>query len=144
MTLEHEVAEGGHEVIGEVGRVGHPGEHADLVVELDADDRATGGLQARCEEGDERVEPATALLEEGGREVVDGARLGGSAVPADRHDLRVVAIDAEGDALVLQLGHDERPGTGDETQPLRRGEVDEGANVALGAGLAGDVDRAVG
>ena len=144
VALAEKRAEARDEVVGEVGRVRHPGEHADLVVELDADDRATGGLQPRRQHRHDRVEPAAALVEEGGRQVVDGARGHLLAVPAEWDDLRVVAVDPERDALVLQLGHDERPRARDEAQPLLGDEVDEGADVTLGAGLAGDVDAAVG
>ena len=144
VLLVHPPAQVLEQVVGEVGGVGDPGEHPHLVVELDHDDVAAVGLQPLGDERHHGLVPAPRLLEEGRREVVDGPRGRRRAVPADRHDLRVVAVDPEGDALVLQLGHDEGAGPGDEHQVALGAQVDEGRDVALGTGPALDVDRPVG
>ncbi len=143
-VLGHPAAEVGDEVVRQVGAVGDPGEHAHLVVELDADDGAAARLQPRREHRQDRVVPPRGLGEERRRQVVDRPRRRLAPVPADRDDLGVLVVDAVGDALVLQLGHHEGTGAGDEPQPALGAQVDEGRHVALGPGGAGDVDRAVG
>ena len=56
----------------------------------------------------------------------------------------MLAVDAVGNALVLQLGHHERAGPGDHQQAALGGQVEEPHQVAVLAGLAGQVDLAVG
>ena len=81
--------------------------------------------------------------EEGRREIVD--RPGGrrTPVPTGRQDLRMFDVEPVRQPLVLQLRHHERTGPGQEAQAARCAQVDEGGQVALRPGLAGEIDRAV-
>ena len=56
----------------------------------------------------------------------------------------MLGVDPVGQPLVLELRHHERPGPGEERQTALGDQVDEGAEVALGAGRARYVEGSVG
>src|SRR5207253_2344186 len=122
-------------VVGEVGGVAHPGEHADLVVELHGDDVAAVRLEARGDYRHDGLVPVARFLEEGGREVIEGPGRDRFAVPGYGDNLRVLGVQPIGQPLVLHLGHDERAGAGEEVEVVLLAQVDEAAQVELGPGL---------
>ena len=136
------VQEVGCDALVQDRRVRDPGQHADLVVELDSDDRATIGLQSTGQHRQHGVVPLLDLGQKHRGQVVEISRRQRSSVPGGRAEAGQVHHPVW-QTLVLELSHHVRPRSRDHVQPQLVGEIAERSQVTPVGGPAGDVDRAV-
>ena len=123
--------EPGEGVFIEHRAVGHPVEHADFIVQLDADDVAAVAVKAGCDDAHDLLVPFAALGQITGIQIIQVVSLGNSAVKAHRHRIRMLFGHPVGDPFLFHLGHDKGARTDEEVEAIVPAEIDEGAQVQL-------------
>lgn len=134
----------GERTVRQLGGAGDPGQHPDLVVQLHRRDVAAARDLVVRQYRHDRGVPALGLGEVPGLQVVEGPRGRLYAVPAGRNRFRVVAVDTERYALVLELGHHERARASNHQQVALGREFQEADQVTVLARGSGQIGLAGG